>query len=292
MHNGPQYYAPQTLAQALTVLGEKPQTSVLAGGTDLLVHYHEALDTLEGILDIQGLEELKVFRTGPEISLGALITHDQICQDPFLQEHVPFLCAGALEVGSPQIRHRGTVGGNIVNASPAADTLPPLMVLGARVNLASQRGSREMDLNSFFLGPGQCALEEGELLVSVSFPKPHPLQAGSYIKVGQRKALAIAVASLALYITADEKKEYIKDVAICLGSVAPVPFRARETEALLQGAPLKDIPLEKAGKHLSEEISPIDDIRGSSLYRRQVAGNILGWAMEDSLKRLEVKGIG
>ncbi|MTI94152.1 MAG: xanthine dehydrogenase family protein subunit M [Firmicutes bacterium] len=276
-----QYLAPSTLKQATDYLCQHKAATVLAGGTDLLVRHYDDLDLLETIVDIGNLTELQTLETGSEVRLGALVSHYQLATDRWLNEHVSLLPRAATEVGAPQIRHRGTLGGNLANASPAADLAPPLIALDAVVELVSADGNRELPLADFFTGPGATKLAAGELITAVRFTKPGPNQGGSFIKLGKRKALAIATASIAVLVTV--QGNILADVRICLGSVAPVPLRARNTEAVLRGQAVNALPLEAAQACLQTEISPIDDIRGTASYRRETAAAILVHALEQAI---------
>ena len=231
---------------------------IIAGGTDLLVAHYQELDTLPGLMDIGNIAELKTIATGEEVEIGALVTHEDIARHPWLQQHVPFLSQGAAQVGGPQIRNRGTIGGNLVHASPAADGAPPLIVLGAVVELTGS-APVQVPLEEFFIGPGKTVLAPDQILTKVKFSKPAANQGGAFLKLGKRKAMAIATASVAVLVTVDNN--CLTDLRICLGSVGPVPLRARKTEDVLRGQKVDLLDLAAAEKKLQEEISPIDDIR-------------------------------
>lgn len=271
------YYAPSTLSDALTYLDRHSGVKIIAGGTDLLIRHYERLDCLEGIMDIGKIPALTQVETGETVRIGALATHQVIGDHPWLQRHTPVLCQGALEVGAPQIRNRGTLGGNLANASPAADTAPPLMVLGAQVELSGPGQRRSVPIEEFFTGPGRTVLQPNQLITAVTFPAPKPNQGGAYIKLGKRKAMAIATVSIALQVTVLDNK--LSDLRICMGSVAPIPLRAVKTEAVLRGQDLSSLPLQEAAAQLRAEITPIDDIRGTAAYRRQAAGTIFRRAL-------------
>lgn len=283
------FLAPKGLKEALEYLYSHPGTRVLAGGTDLLVKFHERLDQVPSLMDITKLQELKgICVGGDEVRLGALATHQEIQEHPWLKENVPALCQGSGEVGAMQIRNRGTIGGNVVNASPAGDTLPPLVVLGGRVELSSLTGQRALSMEEFFLGPGKTALKADELLTAITFPRPKPHQGNAYLKLGKRKALAIATASVAVNVTLNDDMTQLEDIRICFGSVAPVPKRCKTTEAVLKGKDLQNLPLEQAALALQEDISPIDDIRGTAQYRRDAAGAILIRAIKQAIREAGV----
>lgn len=284
------YFAPSTLSEALSYIGGNSQVRVIAGGTDLLVKYYDILDNLVGLMEIGKLAELKGVEPGEMVRIGALVTHGEIACHPWLMEHVPVLCQGAAAVGAPQIRNRGTLGGNLANASPAADTAPPLVVLQAQVELSDAESVQTVPVEQFFTGPGQTVLKPGQLITAVTFARPRENQGGAYIKLGKRKAMAIATASIAVQLTVEAGK--LSDILICMGSVAPIPLRAKKTEAVLQGQPLDTLPMQEACRELMAEITPIDDIRGTADYRRQVAGTILQRAVTQAIGNAGVKGNG
>lgn len=288
MEKKAQYFAPSALEEALKLL-QKHQLTVIAGGTDLLVQNYEKLPALGSILDMSRIDALKGIEVGKEVSIYTLTTHAQLEAHPWIKEKLPFLAAAAGEVGSPQVRNRGTAGGNIVNASPAADLAPPLISLDARVFLQKGNEERIINLDDFFLGPGQSVLEKGELLVKVVFKPPPARAAGCYIKIGQRKAQAIAITSVAVLVEMAADGKEIADIRICLGSVGPVPIRARKTEALLQGASRANLPLKEACRILEAEIAPMDDIRGTAWYRQQVSKTIFRRALMQALAHGEVR---
>lgn len=279
------FYAPSTLTEAADYFRANKTAKLIAGGTDLLVKCYEELDSLSGLIDISGLAELRALKTGEQVEIGAAVTHEEIAYHPWLQEHVPILCQGAVEIGGPQIRNRGTVGGNLANASPAADLAPPLIVLGALVEVTE--ASAAIPLAEFFTGPGQTVLQPGQIIRRVTFAKPAPNQGGCYLKLGKRKAMAIATASVAVLVTVADGR--LADVRICLGSVAPVPLQAKKTAALLRGQRVDSLELPGALKQLQAEISPIDDIRGTAEYRRQAAEALCQRALRQAIKNAGVK---
>jgi len=247
--------------------------AVMAGGTDLLVRRRgqvcAPVACLERIESLHGIREYDGF-----ISLGACETHASLLRHALVRERLPVL-AGALQVlGSPLIRNMGTIGGNIVTASPAGDTLAPLYALDAQLELASRRGIRRVPLAGFIHGPGRTGLEPGEILAAVLVPPPEPSALHHFEKVGRRKALAIAVVSLAAVILTDGEGA-VRDARLALGSVGPTVARCPKVEALLAGRHLNREALLAAEEALRGEIAPIDDLRASAAYRRDVAGNLL-----------------
>lgn len=246
----------------------------MAGGTDLLVR-RRSFGVSRDIVCLERIAELRQVREEKGLlRLGACATHAQLLHSPLVQERIPVLAQALGVLGSPLVRNMGTLGGNIVTASPAGDTLPPLYALDARVELASHGGVRVLPLCEFITGPGSTRLKQGEIVSAVLVAPPAKGFLHHFEKVGRRKALAIAVVSLAALLrTGSDGK--VEDVRIALGSVSPTVVRCRQAESLLIGRPLSEESLRLAAECVRGEISPIDDLRATAEYRRQVAGNLL-----------------
>lgn len=283
------YYKPTNIDEALELISREQNATFFAGGTDLMVEYFESLSQMGKIINISGIEELRgITKKEDEIQIGPLTTHQEICDSEILLELVPWLCQAAEEVGSPQIRHRGTIGGNIANASPAADTVPALIAAGATVELTGVNGKRNFDLENIFTGPGETIIDDQELITNISLPIPDDTKAGSFMKIGKRKALSISVLNGSVFLEIDREDMKFIDVRICLGSVAPVPYRARKAEEVIRGAEVTIENIEKAGQAASDEITPIDDVRGTAEYRKQVAKSAVIRLIKEATEQLEV----
>jgi xanthine dehydrogenase small subunit len=256
---------PRSVRDALRMLdGEGPLTP-LAGCTDLYVALNAG--TLDGtrFLNLWELDELRgITRNRGVLSIGALCTYTQIIQSRAVRSHVPMLVAASQEIGGPQIQNRGTIGGNIANASPAGDTLPVLAAADATVVLRSVRGERQVPFSEFFTGYRRTALQPGELIAAVEIPTLAGRQ--WFRKVGTRAAQAISKIVMA---GVDPGRGRAPRIAI--GSVAPTVVRASKTEAALAGG----ASLADAQRTLLTEIAPIDDVRSTAEYRRRVAANLL-----------------
>lgn len=246
----------------------------LSGGTDLIIRIKENhLKEPFTVIDISGLEELKGITVKDDhIIAGALVTHGDVMKHPKFQECASVLVQACGTVGSPQIRNRGTIGGNIANSSPAGDSLPPLYILGAEVHLARGKEDRWVKIEDFIKGPGKNVLNHLELIKEVRIPLLYGYE-GKYMKLGQRKALAISKVSLAINIYNEEK--ILKDVRIALGAVGPVIIRAKKTEEFLKGKELNENIIEEAVKLIKEEAKPISDLRSTDEYRRDMTGVLL-----------------
>jgi CO/xanthine dehydrogenase FAD-binding subunit len=261
---------------------------LLAGGTDLLPGLRRApADQPVRLIDISRLADLRFIReAGSEIEIGALTTHAAMTASPLIQKYAPALVKACSEIGAPQTRARGTLGGNLANASPAADTVTPLLCLDSRVKLASKNGERVLKLDEFFLGPGKTGLISGEFLNSVSFGIPSGRWGTEYLKLGRRNGMAIAVISVGVFLILDDAGR-IDTIRIAFGSAAPTPVRGRCVEAALKGnKPAPDL-FALAAQAVDEDISPISDVRATGDYRRNSARVLIVRALESALKQAE-----
>jgi carbon-monoxide dehydrogenase medium subunit len=270
----PPVATPRSLEEAYTLLAAELWQPI-AGGTDLMVQITgELAEPPERVLDLWRLDELRGIRLdGPGLVVGALTTYTEIRRSALIADHLPSLAEAAATIGAAQIQNRGTIGGNIVNASPAGDTLPVLLATDARIVLGSARGEREVDAADFWTGYRTTARATDELVLRLRIPLP----AGRTIrfrKVGTRRAQAISKVVLALAWQTDASGAW-RDVRFALGSVAATPIRALATEAVLEGGvPGRDLA-DRAAASVASEIQPIDDVRSTADYRRIVAARVL-----------------
>lgn len=277
------YFAPQRIKEALQFLSQyRSEIKVIAGGTDLLVQYYDRLYEINHWLDLKNITELKKIRIGNnQMEIGAMVTHAQLEKSEEIKKYFPILSQAASDIGSPQIRNRGTIGGNIVNASPAGDLLAPLMAYNAQFRLLSIPGEKIISAKEFFIGPKKTILEPAQLLTQIIIPLPSERTYGSWIKVGKRKALIIASISLALVVEIAEDNKTIKEVRTCLGSVAPTPIEIMEVKKKIVGKNFNRLDFAELGQIVEDKISPIDDIRGTREYRKDVAKAIMINALEE-----------
>jgi CO/xanthine dehydrogenase FAD-binding subunit len=266
---------PASLADALALLKREPGVwKPFAGGTDLMVMLEAGKLPHRNYVNIWGLKELRGIEvTDTHITLGALTTYTDVQSHPVLQTEFPMLCQAASETGGLAIQNRGTLGGNIVNASPAADSPPALLTYDAEIELVSSDGSRWLPYHSFHTGYKQMLIGPSELLARIRIPRNTRGATHYYRKVGTRKAQAISKVCLAAL--AKLEHDQIGDVRIALGSVAPIVVRCVQTENELRGRKPDAETVKSACATLSREISPIDDIRSTAGYRLQVAKNLL-----------------
>jgi CO/xanthine dehydrogenase FAD-binding subunit len=239
------FYMPDTVCDALQILdSHQGPLKVLAGGTDLILALRQKKIQPKGIVDLSGVSQLKQVKVeGNRISIGSLVTFSQIASIKGLGQRASLLVEAALDIGSPQIRNQGTIGGNIANASPAADIVPPLLVLEAVAVIESCRGSREVPVAELLAGAGCTNLTDDEIITEIRFDLPAPEAKSTFRKFGRRNALAIARISTAMLVIVENN--VVKEAKLALGAVAPNPFRAPELEAMLRGQALSTELLEE-----------------------------------------------
>lgn len=266
---------PGSLADALALLKTEPGVwKPFAGGTDLMVLLEAGRLDHRNYVNIWALNELRGIEvTDAHVTLGALTTYTEVQANPILQSEFPMLCQAASETGGLAIQNRGTLGGNIVNASPAADSPPAFLAYDAEIELVSSDGSRWLPYNGFHTGYKQMHIAPDELLSRIRLPRNTRGASHYYRKVGTRKAQAISKVCLAALARIDQG--HIEDVRIAVGSVAPIVVRCIETENMLRGRACGAETTLAACASLSREISPIDDIRSTAKYRLQIAKNLL-----------------
>jgi CO/xanthine dehydrogenase FAD-binding subunit len=269
----PPVVTPGTLAEAYAIMATGIHRPV-AGGTDLMVQLAaDVAEPPERVIDLWRLDELRgIDYDGYEVSIGALTTHTQLRQSPVVRARLPALAEAAATVGAAQIQNRGTIGGNIVNASPAGDTLPVLLAVDASFTLGSSAGERVLRASDFWTAYRRTALRPDELLVRVGFPVERHRHT-RFRKVGTRQAQAISKVVIALSYRDDGR--VWRDVRLALGSVAATPIRARGTEAILEGSAPGEARADHAAAVLAEELAPIDDVRSTADYRRAVSARVL-----------------
>ena len=266
------YLNAATIEQALTVLADKKdQARIIAGGTDLVLEMREGnqqkIETLVDISRIRGLGDISIDEEN-RIHLGPAVTHNQCVASDIIRKFALPLALAAWEVGAPQIRNIGTIVGNLVTASPANDTIVPLIALDAELVLQSLEGQRIVTLKDFYTGVRKHILRFDEIVRDVIFPKMTSQQRGIYLKLGLRKAQAISLVNMTAIISTEG--DLIKEARITLGAVAPTIIHAEKAEVYLQGKILSEETIDEAAELAREAASPIDDIRGSAAYRQEI----------------------
>ena len=282
------FLRPSSLTEALEMKSQRPTAVPLAGGTDVMVELNFDQRRPEALLDLTGVDELTGWsRSDDDIVVGAGLPYTRLIDE--LGDRLPGLAMAARTIGSPQIRNRGTVGGNLGSASPAGDTHPALLVSGARVELASTRGARVVAVDDFYLGPKRSTIESDELITAVHYPLPTGPE--QFTKIGTRNAMVIAVCSFAIAL-----HPATGSVRAAVGSAGPVPSRSSQAEEFLAeelsatdswtvGTEPSDAVRRRFGELVASEATPIDDVRGQADYRKHalavLARRALGWAWHD-----------
>lgn len=276
---------PTSLDEALHLLADEPSVwRPFAGGTDLMVLLEAGKLPHKHFVSLWGLPELRGIETNDaNVTLGAMTTYTQIQQHALLRKAFPMLCEAASWTGAVAIQNRGTIGGNIANASPAADSLPALLVYEAELNLISASGERIVPYREFHTGYKTTVMREDELIKTIRLPRATMGWRQHSRKVGTRKAQAISKVCIAAMAQFEGGK--INDIRLAFGSVAPVPVRAGKTEAVLKGQKIDSALVNAARTELLNELKPIDDVRSTADYRSQVSANLL----EEFLRSLHVE---
>ena len=275
----PAYIAPHTLQELLAVLNQKRGLAkIISGGTDLIPQMRIGKLSPLILVDPIHLPQSGITESDGFISLDARITHAQVISSRIIQRGFPALVAACQQVGAPPIRNRGTLAGNLANASPAADSALPLLVYDARVVASSLSGERILPLVEFYTGPGQTRLVEDEFIREIQIPNMTSGTRAIFIKLGLRQAMAIAIASVAVRLSFD-KSGKITEARIALGSVAPTPLRAFQAEAILQSAPLSTDTIQFAAQVARQAAAPISDVRASAGYRSQMVAVLVKRAL-------------
>jgi CO/xanthine dehydrogenase FAD-binding subunit len=263
------YLEPHTVDEALSMLSQyKERAKVIAGGTDILPKLKErGIKAPEVIIALKGIPDLDYIKYDEVsgLSLGALVTIHAVETSPIVQERFGVLFQAAESMASAQVRNRGTIGGNLCNAVPSADTAPALLTLEATLKLISQNGERIVNVEGFFTGPNETVLTDEEILQEIHVPNLPPHSKGRYLKLTPRRSMDLAIVGVAVVVTAEDG--ICNDIRIGLGAVAPTPIRARRAENMIRGQKLSDDVIERAAQIAAGECCPISDHRASAQYR-------------------------
>jgi CO/xanthine dehydrogenase FAD-binding subunit len=282
------YHEPLSLEEAVRVLGEHPDAGIVAGGTDLVVGDRSGKRALPAaLIAIHRLPELRGIKPGDAgaTRIGALVTHAELEASALIRDTYSALSDAAALVGSPATRHMGTIGGNLSNASPAMEAGSPLLVFEATVELASAAGSRRMPVAEFFVGPARTALKLGEMLTGVLLPQlPSGRTGSAYLRLEYRQAMEIAVVGAAAMVSLDESGR-CTTARLSLTAVAPTCIRTPQAEAMLSGQNLTAALIDQAAAAAASAAKPIDDVRGSADYRREMVAVIAGRALSIAWRR-------
>jgi carbon-monoxide dehydrogenase medium subunit len=305
------YLKPKTLDEALALLNQhKKKAALIAGGTDVIVMIKQKTMIPDVLISLQGIPGLDQIQYDGSLKIGAMVTHRALEKSEFIRKEFSALADAVDVLGSIQIRNMATIGGNICTAAPSADTAPPLLVLGAHLKLKSTQSERTIPIEQFFTGPGETVLQEGEILMEISIPKPLPNTGSAYWKHQRRQALDLPILGVAILISLDkstvtctdilcknspistvlhslEGDEVVcKEIRIALGVAAPTPMRAVNAEKLLRGQKISDELLDQAAETASREAQPRDSIRGEAWYRREMIKVLVKRMVMKSIERV------
>ncbi len=280
------YAAPQSVDEAVSLLSaDGDQTRILAGGTDLIPQLKEGRRRLKLLVDVKGIPEANVlsYTSGEGLRIGSAVPCCSIYEYDAVPTNYPALVDSTSLIGSIQIQGRATVGGNLCNASPAADSIPAVIVLEGVCEIAGPNGTREVPAEAFCTGPGQSVLEKGELLVSVRFPTPKPKSGAFFLRFIPRNEMDIAVVNAAVSVVLDGNS--ISSARIAVGAVAPTPLFLTDAAQLLEGQEISDDLIEKAAGVARDAARPITDMRGTVDQRRHLAGVLTKRALKGAIQR-------
>lgn len=283
------YIAANTVSEAVTLLDEKGQTArILAGGTDLIVQVREARRDVDWMIDIKSIPEVNVldYNADTGLTLGAAVECYKVYAVDEICNAYPGLIDATKIIGGTAIQGRAGVGGNLCNASPAADCIPPLIVLNATCVIAGPNGERELPAERFCTGPGQTVLEKGEMLVSLRIPAPASNSSSFYLRFIPRNEMDIAVVGAGASVVLDDAKQTIVSARIALGAVAPIPLFAEEAGALLAGREVSDDAIDEAAQAAQAIARPISDMRGTAEQRTHLVGVLTRRALNGAIQRI------
>jgi CO/xanthine dehydrogenase FAD-binding subunit len=279
-----EYQRASSIENALEYLGSNnARTHVLLGGTDLFVQMRAGSIAPEAIIDLKKLPDFSriAFDKDSGLIIGAAATMNAVADHPDVMRHYPLLVEAIETVASYQLRNRATIGGNLCNASPAADSAPPLLVLNSHVTLESAKGQRQISLDEFFKGPGETALEPSEIMTQIHVPVPPAGWKGRYLKLGRNASGDLAIVGVAVLGYPDAQTTSGFQFRIALASVAPTPLRVAEAEKLLEDTALTDESIARAARIAQSTAKPISDARASAEYRSAMVYELTVWGLND-----------
>lgn len=292
MYDIEKYYNARTVSEAVELLKEHPDTRIISGGSDVLIKIREGRMAGTSLVSIRDIEELKGVerKENGDIYIGAGTVFSHITADPIVRKYIPVLGEAVDQVGGPQIRNIGTIGGNICNGAVSADSVPTVFSYNSLLHIANDEGGRIVPVREFYLGPGRVDLHPGEVLTHVVIPKAeYEGYHGHYIKYSMRNAMDIATLSCSVVSKVDTEKKILEDVRITFGVAAPVPYRCVETEELLKGQKLNETLYQKLEDSIRGEIHPRDSWRASKAFRLQIGGEIAHRALIRTVELAEAE---
>lgn len=286
------YQAPTTVKDAVRILAQAgPAACPMAGGTDLIVQMRHGRRAVALVVDVKRIPELgrMAYTPGEGLVLGAAVPCADVAAHPAVLAHYPALADGVGVIGGVAVRQRATVGGNLCNASPSGDAIPPLIVLGARCRIIGPEGERWVPVADFCTGPGRTVLAPGELLASLHLPPAAPHTGARYLRFTPRGEMDIAVAGVAAWVALDSREQRIVDARLALAALGPTPIVARHAASAVIGLLANGDACEQAGALAIESVSPISDVRGTLAQRRYLAGVLAKRALRGAIQR--AKGV-
>ena len=287
MYDIENYYNAQSIKEAVNLLKEHPDARIISGGSDVLIKIREgkmAGTSLVSIRDIKEIQGVTLMDSG-DIYIGAGTTFSHVTNDPVIREHISVLGEAVDQVGGPQVRNIGTIGGNVCNGAVSADSAPTLFSLNAMLRIADGEGGRTIPIDMFYLGPGKVDLHCGDVLTHIIIPgKEYQGYRGHYIKYSMRNAMDIATLSCSVVSKVDTAANILEDVRITFGVAAPVPYRCKKTEEALKGMEIGEELYEKIKTLVREGINPRDSWRASKEFRLQIGGEIAARALKETVR--------
>jgi len=287
------YLTPKSTSEALSLLislGDRAR--IIAGGTDLLVQMKQKKYRPEYLISLSGIEELAgIKEENGGLVIGALTTHRQLEMSPLIRRDYPILTDALIKLGSVQVRNLATIGGNLCNGAPSADTAPPLLALNARLLLAGPGGRREVPLDQFYTGPGKTVIRPDEILTGIIIPGAEKPAAGCYLKLARRRAMDLATLGVAVFLQVSPDGKTCLKSRIALGTAAPTPLRARKAEGMMEGAAISDDLFRAAGEAAAAEASPRTSMRGTAEYRLLMIGVLVRRAAAVARQRISMAAV-
>lgn len=280
------FFAAATIDEAIGALADAAgDARIVAGGTDLVVQCRDRRIAPDRVVSLHRIGGLNGIVADGDLRIGPLVTATRVAREAAIQRRYPALAEGARLVGAWLIQNRATLAGNICNASPAADTIPALLVHGARVRLRGPNGERDVPLEAFLTGPGRTVRDRAEVLTEIVLPPPAGRSGSAYVKLSPRGAMDIAIVGVAARVDLDPAGERIAAATIALGAVAPTPIRVPAAEELLAGQPIATAPIAEAARAARAAVRPIDDLRGSAAYRSEMVEALVDRVVRQAIER-------
>ena len=275
MFNFKRYSRAGSIKEAIQLLGQNPEAHLIAGGTDVLVKLHKGKGDFDHLIDIHGIVELDFIspKDDGDLVIGPLCCFTHVAESALIRKHIPVLSEAILTIGGPQVRNMATIGGNLCNGVPSADSATPLMALNAMVTIEGQNGSRQMPLEDFFLGPGRVALEHHEIMTAITVSRDNYAgYSGHFFKYAMRDAMDIATIGCSAVCKVED--EVLTDLRLAYGVAAPVPIRCKDTEDKIRGHKVSTQLLDDIADAVADDVSPRTSWRAAKDFRLQIIATL------------------